>query len=160
LSGRQRVRGSSPLSSICFGNKVFRWAVCRAVKRRNQVGIMQNPLRLTLLLLVMAALLPAVHPVQAYEPGAVLLQFNPKKDYYSRSMFQLALRGEQVTPGEKDQISLGEYLIGTVYKDTVTDSLMGLNRHHINFYEYQAQTANLLNLDRVDQRFGGSSQAD
>jgi hypothetical protein len=122
--------------------------------------MMHKSLRLALLILATAAVLPAVHSVKAYEPAAVQLTFNPAKDSYIRSMFQLALYGDQVSPGLKDQIGIGEYLIGTVYKDTTLDSLLGLNRHRITFYEYNAQSSDLLGQDRVDHRFGGNDAPD
>jgi hypothetical protein len=93
----------------------------------------------------------------AFEDSAIQLSFNPPKDEYSRYMFQLAMRGAHISPGVKDEIAFGEYLIGTVFKDTCTDSLHGLNRHSIQFYEYNVRELNTpLGTDINDPIFGGN----
>lgn len=107
-------------------------------------------------ILALVALLLARSVVPAYEDSAIVLSFNPKKDASSRYMFQLALQGAHVTPGLKDQMRFGEFMIGAVYKDTVTDAMHGLNRHTINFYEYNVRELQGTREDRSDPRFGGN----
>lgn len=107
-------------------------------------------------ILAVVALLLARSVVPAYEDNAIVLSFNPKKDASSRYMFQLAMQGAHVTPGLKDQMRFGEFMIGTVYKDTVTDALHGLNRHTIQFYEYNVRELQGTREDRSDPRFGGN----
>lgn len=95
--------------------------------------------------------------VPAYEESAVLLSFNPETDASSRYMFQFAMQGAHVSPGIKDEMIFGEFLIGAVYKDTVTDSLHGLNRHTIHFYDYNVrELQSPFGRDRSDPRFGGN----
>lgn len=107
-------------------------------------------------ILAVVALLLARSVVPAYEESAIILSFNPKKDASSRYMFQLAMQGAHVTPGLKDQMRFGEFMIGSVYKDTVTDALHGLNRHTIQFYEYNVRELQGTREDRSDPRFGGN----
>lgn len=113
--------------------------------------------RLTMAVLILAAsLLLSAKPASAFEESAVLLQFNPEQNYSSRYMFQLGMLGAHVSPGMKDEIAYGEFLIGTVFKDKVVESLFGLNRHRITFYEYNVREAQGFGQDRVDPRFGGN----
>lgn len=108
-----------------------------------------------ILALVAVALARSVVP--AYEDSALLLSFNPEEGASSRYMFQLAMQGAHVSPGIKDEMVFGEFMIGTVYKDTVTQSLHGLNRHSINFYEYNVRELQTpFGRDRSDPRFGAN----
>jgi hypothetical protein len=108
-------------------------------------------------ILAIVALLLARSVVPAYEDSALVLSFNPVKDASSRYMFQLAMQGAHVSPGIKDEMVFGEFMIGTVYKDTVKEALHGLNRHTINFYEYNVRELQTpFGRDRSDPRFGGS----
>lgn len=92
----------------------------------------------------------------AFEEDAILLQFNPEEGYSSRYMFQLMMLGTHVSPGLKNTIGPLDFMIGTVYKDTVEESLYGLNRHSVQFYDYNVREAELTGLDIVDSRFGGN----
>jgi hypothetical protein len=107
-------------------------------------------------ILAVVALLLARSVVPAYEDSALVLSFNPVKDASARYMFQLAMQGAHVTPGLKDQMVFGEFMIGTVYKDTVKEALHGLNRHTIQFYEYNVRELQGTRSDRSDPRFGGN----
>ncbi len=108
-----------------------------------------------ILALVAVALARSVVP--AYEESALLLSFNPEEGTAARYMFQLAMQGAHVSPGIKDEMVFGEFMIGTVYKDTVTQSLHGLNRHSINFYEYNVRELQTpFGRDRSDPRFGAN----
>jgi hypothetical protein len=123
--------------------------------------MMQKAWRIiSLLILVLAVTVLPVVQAGAYEQSAIQLSYDPPEDSSNRYMFQLALRGAQVSPGAKDAIEIGEYLIGTVFKDTVTEKLMGLNRHRMTFYEYNALVSNIFGDDRLDPRFGGSDFPD
>jgi hypothetical protein len=92
----------------------------------------------------------------AFERSAMSIQFNPAEDTETRYLFTLFMAGTYVSPGRKDQMAFGEYAISTVYKDTVTDSLPGQNRHRLDFLNYYTRALDLGSGDRSDQRFGGS----
>jgi hypothetical protein len=96
-------------------------------------------------------------PALAIEESAIQLSFNPEKGVATRYMFQLMMTGASVSPGIKDDLAPGEYMIGTVYKDEVTESLHGLNRHAVTFYEYNVRALpSSFGNDRNDPRFGAT----
>jgi len=96
-------------------------------------------------------------PAIALEESAIALEFNPETDFSSRYMFQLQMTGAHVSPGRKDGMVVGEFMIGTVFKDTVVESMFGLNRHKITFYEYNVRSMQSpFGRDREDPRFGGT----
>jgi hypothetical protein len=95
-------------------------------------------------------------PASAFEESAFQLDFDPVEDTSTRYMFQMMMFGVHVSPGYKYEMAPGDYLIGTVYKDDVTDVLPGQNRHSITFYDYRVRAQNLFGVNRVDPRFGGS----
>ena len=92
----------------------------------------------------------------AFEEEAILLQFNPEEDFSSRYMFQMIMVGSHVSPGVMNRMGFGDFLIGTVYKDTVVESLYGLNKHRVSFYNYHVMESEIFGSDTVDNRFGGT----
>jgi hypothetical protein len=116
---------------------ILRWSICLA------------------LALVLAGIWQK--PALAFEESAIQLSFNPEKGTATRYMFQLMMMGANVSPGIKDELALGEYMIGTVYKDEVKESLHGLNRHAVTFYEYNVRALpSSFGNDRNDPRFGAT----
>jgi hypothetical protein len=93
-------------------------------------------------------------PAAAFEDTAIMLEFAPEEETSTRYMFQLMMGGAYVEPGLKDEMGFQDFAIGTVYKDEVVDSLMGLNKHTITFYDYKVRARRNLGEDRVDPRFG------
>jgi hypothetical protein len=72
----------------------------------------------------------------ASEEHAILLSFNPQKNLETRFMFILSLNGGVTEPGKQVSLPYSSYGLETVYKDTVLESLYGLNKHQIEFYDY------------------------
>ena len=116
---------------------------------------MRNYLLCCLIMVVsLLASIGAYTPAAAFEESAVLLEFAPEEESSTRYMFQLLMTGAYVEPGLKDEMGMTDFMIGTVYKDEVVDSLMGLNKHTITFYDYKVRSQRNLGRDRVDPRFG------
>lgn len=66
----------------------------------------------------------------------VTLSFNPEKDTRNRYMTVITLGGGITRPGKLTRIEMADFRIRAVYRDLVQESLHGLNRHLLTFYDY------------------------
>jgi hypothetical protein len=110
-----------------------------------------------LFLMMLLAVTGGTVSAYAMEESAITLSFDPAEDTAERYMFQLMMIGAHTSPGLKDEMVMGEFMIGTVYKDTVVESLYGFNRHAISFHQYNVRALQSpFGQDRNDPRFGGT----
>jgi len=66
----------------------------------------------------------------------ITLSFNPEKGTYNRYMTVVTLGGAITRPGQLTSIDMSDFRIRAVYRDRVEESLHGLNRHLLTFYDY------------------------
>jgi hypothetical protein len=107
--------------------------------------------------LLASAVVVPFNGAESFERSALSLRFKPAEDSSERYMFQLQMTGANISPGVKDAMALGEFAIGTVYKDSVVQALNEQTHHRINFYTYNVrQLQTPLGLDRNNPEFNNN----
>jgi hypothetical protein len=84
------------------------------------------------------------------------LSFDPEKDEFNRYMTVITLGGAITRPGELHDLH-NSFRIRAVYRDIVTASLHGLNRHSLSFYDYDTFVMPFTRT-REDRRFQQQGQ--
>jgi hypothetical protein len=111
-----------------------------------------------------AVLLLGVSAVFARVERPVTLSFDPEQDEYNRYMTVISLGGAITRPGEVTFLD-ATFRIRAVYRDKVASSLHGLNRHVLEFYDYDVFSSPIMRR-REDRQFqnggrgGGGDRGD